>query len=140
MYTSYPKMTIQGCSLYICSPSFFSSPLSNSQIYTVADKQGGVRGESGTALTEQAATRLTLRFAASDADVLGERELQDRCTLHLSVFENTRDNPRVQKKSVPLHHASRHAWIDVSTYGSPIAMVSNLASISRELALGSDRE
>jgi hypothetical protein len=30
--------------------------------------------------------------------VLGERELQNRCALHLFEFENTRYNPEVRKK------------------------------------------
>ena len=82
-----------------------------SQAYTVANEQGGIRGESGTALTERAAARLTTRFSASEAHMLGERELQNRCTVHLSVFENTRDNPRVRKRKCPvnLHRASRNA-------------------------------
>jgi hypothetical protein len=102
MYTPYPELTIKGCSLYLCYPSFLSSLPSFSQIYTVANEQGGIRGESGTALTEQVAARLTTRFSASEANVLGEQELQNRRALHLSVFENTRDNPRVRKRKRPV--------------------------------------
>jgi hypothetical protein len=82
-----------------------------SQIYTVANEEGGIRGESGTALTERAAARLTTRFSALEPYMLGERELQSRCALHLSVFKNTRDNLRVQKRKCPakLHRASQNA-------------------------------
>jgi hypothetical protein len=49
--------------------------------------------------------------------MLGERELQNGCALRLS-------NPRTLgairgsgRSSVPLHRASRHAWIDVTPKG-----------------------
>ena len=65
---------------------------------TVANKQGGIREESGTALTEQATGRSTACFSASEIDVLGEQELQSRCISHLFVFKNIRNYPRVRKK------------------------------------------
>jgi hypothetical protein len=75
MYTPYPELTIKGCSLYLCYPSLLSSLPSFSQIYTVANEQGGIGGDLETALTERAAARLTTRLSASEANVLGEREL-----------------------------------------------------------------
>jgi hypothetical protein len=102
MYTPYPELTFQGCSLYLCYPSFLSSLPSFSQIYTVANEQGDIGGESGTALIERAAARLTTRFSASEANVLGEQQLQNRCALHFAVFESTRDNPRVRKRKRPV--------------------------------------
>jgi hypothetical protein len=75
MYPFYPKSTFRGCSLDLCHLGFFSSPPSSLQICIVADKQGGIRGESATALAEQATARLTTRFSASETDVLGERGL-----------------------------------------------------------------
>jgi hypothetical protein len=69
---------------------------------TVANKQGGIREESGTALTERATGRLTACFSASEIDVPGEQELQSRCMLHLFVFKNTRNYARVRKKKRPV--------------------------------------
>jgi hypothetical protein len=48
--------------------------------------------------------------------MLGERELQNRCALHLSVFKNTGAIRGSERESVPLHHASRHRWIDIIGY------------------------
>jgi hypothetical protein len=55
-----------------------------------------------TALTEPATAYPTTRFLASETNVLGERELQNRCTWHSSVFKNARDNPRVRKRKRPV--------------------------------------
>jgi hypothetical protein len=69
---------------------------------TVANEQGSVRGESVTALTERATAQLAPRFSALETNVLGERELQNRCVLHLFVPENTKENPRVRKRKCPV--------------------------------------
>jgi hypothetical protein len=69
---------------------------------TVANKQGGIREESGTVLTEQATGRSTACFSALEIDVLGEQELQSRCISHLFVFKNIRNYPRVRKKKRPV--------------------------------------
>jgi hypothetical protein len=69
---------------------------------TVANEQGSVREESRTALTERATAQSTTRFSAPETDVLEERELQNRCALHLSVFKNTRGNARVRKRMRPV--------------------------------------
>jgi hypothetical protein len=79
MCPSYLKSTFRGCSLNLCHLSFFSSPPSSLQRCTVANKQGGINGESGTASTERATAQFTTRFSASETYVLGERELQNRC-------------------------------------------------------------
>ncbi|KAH8631533.1 hypothetical protein IG631_13216 [Alternaria alternata] len=93
MCPSYLKSTFQGCSLNLCHLSFFFSPPSSLQSCTIANKQGGINGELGTALTERATAWPTTRFLASEANVLEEQELLNRCALHLSVLKNTRDNP-----------------------------------------------
>lgn len=79
MYPSYLKSTFWGFELNLCYLSFFPSPLSPLQSCTIANKQGDISRESGTALTEQAAAQFTTRFSASETYVLGERELQNRC-------------------------------------------------------------
>jgi hypothetical protein len=94
--------TLKGYSLYLYYLSLLSSPPSSLQICIVADKQGVLAESWGTTLIERATTRSTMRFSASETDVLEERELQNRRELHLSVFENTRNNPRVQKRKRPV--------------------------------------
>jgi hypothetical protein len=100
--TSYPKSTFRGCSLHLYHLGFFPSPPSSRQIYTVANKQGHVGGELGTALTERATARSTMRFSVSETDVLRERELLNRCALYLSVFKSAGGNPRVRKRKRPV--------------------------------------
>ncbi|KAF1836478.1 hypothetical protein BDW02DRAFT_567069 [Decorospora gaudefroyi] len=102
MYPCYPKSTFRGCDLDLCYLSFFSSPPSSLQRYTIANKQGDISGQSGTALTERATAQFTTRFSASETTVLGERELQNRCALHLSVFKSAGGTPRVWKRKRPV--------------------------------------
>jgi hypothetical protein len=79
MCPSYLESTFRGCNLNLYYLSFFSSPPSSLQRYTIVKKQGGSSGESGTALTERATAQFATRFSASETSVLGERELQNRC-------------------------------------------------------------
>ena len=79
MCPSYLESTFRGCSLNLCHLGFFSSPPSSLPSCTIANKQGGISGESGTASTERATAQFTTRFSVSETSVLGERELQNRC-------------------------------------------------------------
>jgi hypothetical protein len=46
MRTPYLRLTLQSCNLALCHLSFISDPLSSSLTPVVANKQGGIRGES----------------------------------------------------------------------------------------------
>jgi hypothetical protein len=72
MYPFYPKLTFLDYSFNLCYLGFFSSSPSSLQICIAADKQGGISGESRTALTERATAQFATRFSASEADVLEE--------------------------------------------------------------------
>jgi hypothetical protein len=102
MCLQYPRLTLQDCSFNLCYFSFISSLLSISQIGIVLNKQGSVRQELETALTERATAQLTAHFLALEINVLREQELQNRCVLHLFVSKNTKGNPRVRKRKRPV--------------------------------------
>jgi hypothetical protein len=52
-------------------------------------------------MTERATAWSTVRFSASEADVLEERELQNGCTLRLFVYKRVEHVPGLQKKKCP---------------------------------------
>jgi hypothetical protein len=79
MCPSYLKSTFRSCSLNLCHLSFLPGLPSSLQSCTIANKQGGISGESETASTERATAQFTTRFSVSETSVLGERELQNRC-------------------------------------------------------------
>ena len=63
----------------------------------------GVTEESRkTTLIKRATARSTARFLASETNMLGEREPQKKCALHLFVFEHIRGSPGVRKKLCPV--------------------------------------
>jgi hypothetical protein len=113
MYPFYLKSTFSDYSLHLCYLSSHSNPPSFSQICTVANEQGSVGGESGTTLAESATAQFTTRFSASETNVLGNKSYRidaHSAYLHTSALRATR---RPGSECVPLHHASRHAWIDI---------------------------
>jgi hypothetical protein len=54
------------------------------------------------ALTERAKARSTRRFSVSEADVLGERELQNRYALIMYLFKRAGNNLSVRKIKCPV--------------------------------------
>jgi hypothetical protein len=63
------------------------------QIFTIANEQGVSEESRWTAPTERATAWSTTHFSASEADVLRERGLQNRCASHLSIFEACSPSP-----------------------------------------------
>jgi hypothetical protein len=96
------KSTFRTCSHDRCYLGLLCSPPSLSKTCTVANEQGALEKSWSTALTERPTAWLTMRYPVSEANVLGEGELQNRCALHLFLFENTRNNPRVRKRKRPV--------------------------------------
>ena len=72
------------CSLDLCHLDFLSDPPSCVEAYTVANEQGGIRGELIGGTNKQAIARSSTRFSASVADAIEEQELQDGSALRLS--------------------------------------------------------
>jgi hypothetical protein len=100
--TPYPKSTFDAADLVF---AILTSLLAHRAIYryVISRTNRGVLEQSEeTASIKRATAQLTTRFSASETNVLRERELQNRCALHLSVLENTRDNPRARKRKRPV--------------------------------------
>jgi hypothetical protein len=105
---------LPGCTLltlsrpFMCAVLIFAiltSFLAHRALYQckLARTNRGVSEESHwTALTERATVWPTTRFSASEANVLGERKLQNRCASRLSIFEDVAGNPSIRKKSCPV--------------------------------------
>jgi serine/threonine protein kinase len=71
-------------------------------MHAVANEQGGSEEIRWTALTEQATAWSTTRFAASDAVILEENKLQNRCALCMFVYKLIQHDPSFQKKICPV--------------------------------------
>jgi hypothetical protein len=68
----------------------------------VANEQGVLEESRTTALTERAIAWSTTRFLTSEADVLEEHKLWNRCALRMSVYKCIEHNPSFQKKTCPV--------------------------------------
>lgn len=75
MHTPCFKSALCARSLNLCHFGFLSSLPSPLQTYAVANEQGVLEENETTGLIERATAQSTTRFLASEADMLGERQL-----------------------------------------------------------------
>jgi hypothetical protein len=64
--------------------------------------RGVFEASSKTAMIERATAESTIRFSASEANVLKERELQKKCAMSLLVYKRVEHIPSFQKRMCPV--------------------------------------